>query len=130
MVTKKNYISLIRWSCILNSFIYHYFIRSIVLYLLSNGVITWVSVSIPIVFEFSKLISRGFNPIVKFAIKVDYKKYHIFHLITFLLLGIIISQCNSVYSIYLFTIILGFLSGIQASSVTKLNTSNKYITTL
>ena len=125
MATKKDYINLIRWSCILDSFIDHYFIRSIVLYLLSKGVIPWVAVSIPIVLEFAKLISRGFSPIVKLAIKVDYKKYHIFHLITFLLLGVVISQCNNVYTIYLFTIISGFLSGIKYSSITKLDTSNK-----
>ena len=103
MATKKDYINLIRWSCIVDSFNSHYFIRIIVLYLLAQNVTPWVAVSIPIVLEFARLISRGFNPIVKFALKVDYKKYHIFHLIVFLVLGIIISQCRSVYTIYFFT---------------------------
>lgn len=125
MATKKDYINLIRWSCIIDSFTNFYFIRIIVIYLLSQNVTPWVAVSIPIVLEFARLISRGFKPIVKFALKVDYKKYHIFHLIAFLCLGIIISQCRSVYTIYLFTLISGTLSGIKYSSITKMNTQNK-----
>lgn len=125
MATKKDYINLIRWSCIIDSFTNHYFIRIIVIYLLSQNVTPWVAVSIPIVLEFARLISRGFKPIVKFALKVDYKKYHIFHLIAFLCLGLIISQCRSVYTIYLFTLISGTLSGIKYSSITKMNTQNK-----
>ena len=125
MATKKDYINLIRWSCIIDSFNNHYFIRIIVIYLLSQNVTPWVAVSIPIVLEFARLISRGFNPIVKFALKVDYKKYHIFHLIAFLTLGIIISQCRSVYTIYFFTLISGTLSGIKYSSITNMNTQNK-----
>lgn len=125
MTLKKDYINLIRWSCILDSFIEHYFIRSIVLYLLSKGVTPWVAVSIPIILEFARLISRGFKPIAKLSLGLDYKKYHIFHLIAFLSLGIIISQCKSVYTIYLFTIISGILTGIKHSTITKLNTTNK-----
>lgn len=125
MATKKDYINLIRWSCIIDSFTNHYFIRIIVIYLLLQNVTPWVAVSIPIVLEFARLISRGFKPIVKFALKVDYKKYHIFHLIAFLCLGLIISQCRSVYTIYLFTLISGTLSGIKYSSITKMNTQNK-----
>lgn len=125
MATKKDYINLIRWSCIIDSFNNHYFIRIIVLYLLSQNVTPWIAVSIPIVLEFARLISRGFNPIAKFALKVDYKKYHIFHLIAFLVLGIVISQCRSVYTIYFFTLISGTLSGIKYSSITKMNTQNK-----
>ena len=125
MDIKKDYINLIRWSCIIDSFTNHYFIRIVVIYLLSQNVTPWVAVSIPIVLEFARLISRGFKPIVEFALKVDYKKYHIFHLIAFLCLGLIISQCRSVYTIYLFTLISGFLSGIKYSSITKMNTQNK-----
>lgn len=91
MATKKEYINLIRWSCIIDAFTNYYFIRIIVLYLLSKNVTPWVAVSIPIVLEFARLISRGFEPMVRLALKVDYKKYHIFHLITFLGLGLIIS---------------------------------------
>lgn len=125
MATKKDYINLIRWSCIIDSFTNFYFIRIIVIYLLSQNVTPWVAVSIPIVLEFARLISRGFKPIAKFALKVDYKKYHIFHLISFLCLGIIISGCRSVYTIYLFTLISGTLSGIKHSTITKMNTQNK-----
>lgn len=125
MATKKDYINLIRWSCIIDSFNNHYFIRIIVLYLLSQNVTPWIAVSIPIVIEFARLISRGVNPIAKLALRVNYKKYHIFHLITFLVLGIIISQCRSVYTIYFFSLISGTLSGIKYSSITKMNTQNK-----
>ena len=84
MNTKKDYLNLIRWSCIIDSFANYYFIRIIVVYLLSQNVTPWVAVSIPIVLEFARLISRGSKKIVELAIKVDYKKYHIFHLIAFL----------------------------------------------
>ena len=77
MKQNSGYINLVRWSCIIDSFINHYFIRVIVLYLLANNVTPWVAVSVPIVFEFAKLISRCFKFIMNFAIKVNYKKYHI-----------------------------------------------------
>ena len=125
MSTKNDYINLIRWSCIIDSFNNYYFIRVIVLYLLYRGVTPWVAVSIPIVLDFARLISRGFKPIVKLALKLDYKKYHIFHLVSFLILGITISQCRNFYTIYLFTLISGVLSGIKYSSITKINTQNK-----
>lgn len=70
---KKDYINLIRWSCIIDSFNNHYFIRIIVLYLLSQNVTPWIAVSIPIVLEFARLLSRGIDPIAKFALKLDYK---------------------------------------------------------
>lgn len=125
MSTKKDYINLIRWSCIIDSFNNYYFIRIIVLYLLSQNVTPWIAVSIPIVIEFARLLSRGLSPFAKLALKLDYKKYHIFHLIAFLLLGLIISKCRSVYTIYTFTLISGTLSGIKYSTITKLNTQNK-----
>lgn len=46
-------------------------------------------------------------------------------MIAFLCLGIIISKCRSIYTIYLFTLISGTLSGIKYSSITKMNTQNK-----
>lgn len=125
MTTKKDYINLIRWSCIIDYFTRYYFLRIIVIYLLDQGVTPWVAVSIPIVLEFSRLISRAFNFLAKFALKVDFKNYHIFHLLSTLVLGLIISQCRSVFTIYLFAIISGFLSGIRNSTLTKLNTQNK-----
>ena len=125
MVTKKNYINLIRWSCIIDSFNSYYFIRIIVIYLLAQNVTPWVAVSIPIVLEFARLISRGIDPIAKLALRLDYKKYHIFHLITFIILCIVISQCRSVFTLYLFTLIAGVLNGIKFSSITKMNTQNK-----
>lgn len=125
MSTKKEYLSLVRWSCMLESFLNYYFIRMIVIYLLSQGVTPWVAVSIPVVLEFSNMISRGFPIIVKLSLKVNYKKYHIFWLVSNLILGLIITRCRTIYTIYIFTIIMGFLLGIKHSSLTKLNTQNK-----
>lgn len=48
MGTKKDYINLIRWSCILDAFTYFYFFRSIVLYLLAQNVTPWVAVESPL----------------------------------------------------------------------------------
>lgn len=56
MTSKKDYLSLIKWSCIVDSFNNYYFIRIIVLYLLSKNVTPWIAVSIPIVQEFARLI--------------------------------------------------------------------------
>lgn len=125
MSSKKDYINLIRWSCIIDSFTSNYFIRIIVIYLLAQNVTPWVAVSIPIVLEFARLISRGIDSIAKLALKVDYKKYHIFHLITFLILCLIISQCRNIFTLYLFTLIAGVLNGIKFSTKTKMNTQNK-----
>lgn len=125
MATKKDYINLIRWSCIIDSFNSYYFIRIIVIYLLAQNVTPWVAVSIPIVLEFARLISRGIAPIAKLALRLDYKKYHIFHLIIFIILCIVISQCRSVFTLYFFTLIAGVLNGIKFSSITKMNTQNK-----
>jgi len=125
MATKKHYINLIRWSCIIDSFNSYYFIRIIVIYLLAQNVTPWVAVSIPIVLEFARLLSRGIDSIAKLALKVDYKKYHIFHLIIFLILCLVISQCRNVFTLYFFTLIAGILNGIKFSSITKINTQNK-----
>lgn len=122
---KKSYLNIIRTTSLLQHFLMAYFIKIVVVYLLSNGVTPWVAVSIPVVLEFSRMISRGFNGVIKLALKVDYKKMHIFHYISFTILAVIISQCSSVWSIYLFTIIAGLITGIKGSSVTKLSTSNK-----
>ena len=125
MTTKKHYINLIRWSCIIDSFNSYYFIRIIVIYLLAQNVTPWVAVSIPIVLEFARLLSRGIDSIAKLALKVDYKKYHIFHLIIFLILCLVISQCRNVFTLYFFTLVAGILNGIKFSSITKMNTQNK-----
>ncbi len=125
MATKKHYINLIRWSCIIDSFNSYYFIRIIVIYLLAQNVTPWLAVSIPIVLEFARLLSRGIDSIAKLALKVDYKKYHIFHLIIFLILCLVISQCRNVFTLYFFTLIAGILNGIKFSSITKMNTQNK-----
>ena len=125
MATKKDYIKLIRLTWILESFTDYYFMRMMVIYLLSRGVTDWIAVSIPVVFEFASLASRGFTKLVKFALKVDYKKYHVFYQITFLLTGVLISQSKSLFIIYPLTLLIGTFSGIRNSTVTKLSTSNK-----
>lgn len=78
MSTKKEFINIIRWSTIIDSFSNNYFLRAIVLYLLANNVTPWVAVSIPIVLEFSRMVCRGFKFTLKIALKINYKKYHVF----------------------------------------------------
>ena len=59
---KKNfdsYINMIRRIVIGNSFLLQYFLKIVVVYMLANNVITWVVVSIPVVLEFSKMLSCG-----------------------------------------------------------------------
>ena len=71
------------------------------------------------------MVTRGVDFAIKFALKVNYKKYHIFYIILTLVLGLIISQCRSIYLIYFLTLIYGVLTGIKNSTITKINTSNK-----
>lgn len=121
----KSYINLIRRTVIGNSFLLQYFLKIVVVYMLANNVTTWVAVSIPVVLEFSQMLSRGFKRIVNIAINTNYKKYHLTYLLIMGFIFLIISQSHNVIIIYMFTIILGFLSGINASCITRINTSNK-----
>ena len=111
----NSYLNLIRRTVIGNSFLLQYFIKIVVVYMLANNVITWVAVSIPVVLEFSKMLSRGFKKIINIAINTNYKKYHLIYLLVMSLIFIIISQSHNIIIIYLFTIILGFISGINDS---------------
>lgn len=121
----NSYINLIRRTVIGNSFLLQYFLKIVVVYMLANNVITWVAVSIPVVFEFSKMFSRGFKKIINLAINTNYKKYHLTYLLIMSLIFFIISQSHNIIIIYLSTTILGFLSGINDSCVTRINTSNE-----
>ena len=93
--------------------------------MLANNVVTWVAVSIPVVLEFSKMLSSGFKKIIKIAINTNYKKYHLAYVLVISLVFLVISQSHNIIIMYLLTIILGFLSGINDSCVTRINTSNK-----
>lgn len=123
-VQKRKYINIIRRTVTLNAFIQQYFIRIIVIYLLMKGVTPWVAVSIPVVLEAARLFSRSIKGILEIALKMDYKKNYYFSIITSIALCLILSQCRDVYTIYLFTIIFGFITGINNSSITRLCTSN------
>lgn len=79
----------------------------------------------PIVLEFATLTSRSFPKVTEYAIIVNYKIYHIFYTVMFICLCLIIASCRNIYTIYLFTILLGLIKGIKNSSLTKLNTQNK-----
>ena len=57
----NSYVKVIRRTVIGNSFLLQYFLKMVVVYMLANNVTTWVAVSIPVVLEFSKMLSRGFK---------------------------------------------------------------------
>ena len=122
---KKDYINLIRWSGLFNSFNNYYFIKMAVIYLLFQGITPWVAVSIPALLDASRLLSRCFRKNVIFALKVNYYYLNIIQSILFLIICLIILQCRSIILIYILTIILGFISGIRNASVTAFNTTNK-----
>ena len=94
----NSYLNLIRRTVIGNSFLLQYFIKIVVVYMLANNVITWVAVSIPVVLEFSKMLSRGFKKIINIAINTNYKKYHLIYLLVMSLIFIIISQSHNMNS--------------------------------
>ena len=121
----NSYIKVIRRTVIGNSFLLQYFLKMVVVYMLANNVTAWVAVSIPVVLEFSKMLSRGFKKLINIAINTNYKKYHLTYLLVISLIFLIISQSHNIIIIYLFTILLGFLSGINDSCVTRIDTSNK-----
>ena len=120
----NSYIKVIRKTVIGNSFLLQYFLKIVVVYMLANNVVPWIAVSIPVVLEFSKMLSRGFKKIINIAISINYKKYHLIYLLIIIFIFLIISQSHSVIIVYFFTILLGFLSGINDSCVTRINTSN------
>lgn len=120
----NSYIKVIRKTVIGNSFLLQYFLKIVVVYMLANNVVPWIAVSIPVVLEFSKMLSRGFKKIINIAISINYKKYHLIYLLIISFIFLIISQSHSVIIVYFFTILLGFLSGINDSCVTRINTSN------
>ena len=121
----KLYLSVIRKTVIGNSFLLQYFLKIVVVYMLANGVTTWVAVSIPVVLEFSKMLSRGFRKIINIAVKANYRRYFLLYILITCIICLVISQSHNLYIIYLLTIILGFLSGINDSCVTRIDTSNK-----
>lgn len=125
MYKLKDYIKLIRYSVILDNIMYFYFIRIIVLILLNKNINTWICVSIPIVIEISKLLSRTINKLLIFSIKINFKLYHFIYIISFSIISIIICIINNYYLIYILTFILGLLTGIRRSSILNFNSSNK-----
>ena len=77
----NSYIKVIRKTVIGNSFLLQYFLKIVVVYMLANNVVPWIAVSIPVVLEFSKMLSRGFKKIINIAISINYKKYHLIYLL-------------------------------------------------
>lgn len=124
MNTKKDYIRMVRWYNLIDSFMSYYFIRMIVVYLLSQGLVSWAIASIPIVLSFSTMISRCFKKVIEFSVKVDIKKYYLFFLVFYLLCAIIISFLKNYYVIYIIIFVMGFFKGIKNSAFTKICTQN------
>lgn len=124
MYKLKDYIKLIRYTCIIDNIMYFYFIRIIVLVLLNNNVVTWGAVSIPLVLELARLLSRTITKSLEFSIRVNFKKYHLFYIITFSIISIIITTLSNIYLIYILSLLLGFITGIRRSSILNFNTSN------
>ena len=125
MNNKRDYIKLIRITWILESFTNYYFLRMIVVYLLSKGVTDWVAVSIPVVYACASLLIRSFNKPLKYAVSIDFKWFQVFYQILFLGIGVLISASRSVFLIYPLTIIIGLLTGIRNVTMTHLATYNK-----
>ena len=119
------YLNVIRKTVISNSFLLQYFLKIVVVYMISNGVTTWVAVSIPVVLEFSQTLSRGFRKIIKIAVNINYKKYFLIYILMTAMICLLISQSHNLCVIYALTIILGFLVGINYSCITRIDTSNK-----
>lgn len=124
MSSKETYLNVIRRTVTVNAFLEQYFIKIVVVYLLAKGITPWVAVSLPVVLEFARIGSRSFKVLVEKALNINYKKYHLFYLLIFMILCFIISQCNNIYSIYFFTLISGVLTGLNNSCITKINTQN------
>ena len=98
--TKKNdelnlYLNVIRKTVISNSFLLQYFLKIVVVYMISNGVTTWVAVSIPVVLEFSRTLSRGFRKIIKISVNINYKKYFLIYILMTAIIYILISQSHN-----------------------------------
>lgn len=121
----KSYLNVIRRTVIGNHFLLQYFLKIVVIYMISNGVTTWVAVSIPVVLDFSRTLSRGFRKIISIGVNANYKKYFLLYVLITCIICLLISQSHNLYIIYLLTIILGFLCGTNDLCITRIDTSNK-----
>lgn len=120
----KDYISVVRKTSFLGAFITQYLMRIIIVYLLAKNVTPWVAVSIPIIIEFGRVLSRVIEPISKISLKVNYRSYSIFFIVSFAILSVLLSQCTTLYTIYPLTLVLGVIYGVWAACLNKLDTSN------
>ena len=121
---QNEYLKVVRKTSFIGAFMIQYLSRIIIVYLLSKGVAPWIAVSIPIVIEFGRVLSRIIEPISKISLKINYKTYYYIYIIIFTILSILISQCTTLYTIYPLTLILGLAYGLWAACLNKLNTSN------
>ena len=62
---QNEYLKVVRKSSFIGAFMIQYLSRIIIVYLLSKGVAPWIAVSIPIVIEFGRVLSRIIEPISK-----------------------------------------------------------------
>ena len=62
---QNEYLKVVRKTSFIGAFMIQYLSRIIIVYLLSKGVAPWIAVSIPIVIEFGRVLSRIIEPISK-----------------------------------------------------------------
>ena len=121
---KKDYLTAIKRSVVLSSFLSQYLLKVVVVFLLAKGVEPWVAVSLPVVLDLSRLIASSSKPLIKLSFTSSYKTTHLLFVCLTALLGFVLMQCTTIWSIYPITFLLGALTGFQNSCVTSLSTQN------
>jgi len=122
--TKKDYLSTIRRSVVMDNFLYFFLFSLISVYLLSQGVTPWVAVSIPLVLRIARLITSSSSLCLKISLKISYKKIYMWFIFLQTTLGVLLLNMRSPFTIIPITILCGIINGVCKMSVTALNTQN------
>lgn len=122
-----NYLNIIKKTSFMGNFTAQYLSRIIIVYLLAQGVTNWVAVSIPIVIELGRSLTRIIPWTAKIPVKVDYKSCYFLYAILFTVFSLAMAMCTTVYTIWLFALLIGLAFGIWSISLNVLDTStSKY----
>lgn len=124
---QHSYLNIIKKTSFMGNFTAQYLSRIIIVYLLAQGVTTWVAVSIPIIIELGRSLTRIIPKIAEIPIKISYKKCYFLYAILFTVFSLAMTMCTSVYTIWFFALLIGLAFGIWSISLNVLDTSvSKY----
>lgn len=120
----KSYLNIIKKTSFMGNFTAQYLSRIIIVYLLAQGVTTWVAVSIPIIIELGRSLTRIIPKTAQIPVKISYKSCYFLYAILFTVFSLAMAMSTSIYTIWLFALLIGLAFGIWSISLNVLDTSN------